>query len=226
MLDRMFMGSPATQPPPIGSAYEGGYYAGTIILSNVAYYLIVAPKATGETTAIWSSSSQSAPGGTRTLHNGLNATNASLSLSPDSYPAAKFCRNLTIGGYTDWYMPARDELELCYRNLKPSTTSNATSIRNKSALTYSPYNDLSTDTHGINRNSSPVGAAYTASNPARTSVVLFQSGQAESFGSDYWCSSENSLSSAWIQYFSDGAQWSDTKTITHRVRAVRKVLAT
>jgi hypothetical protein len=36
------------------------------------------------------------------------------------YPSAHFCNNLTVGGFTDWYMPAKNELEVCYYNLKPT----------------------------------------------------------------------------------------------------------
>jgi hypothetical protein len=38
----------------------------------------------------------------------------------DDHPAAQFCVNLSIGGFTDWYLPARYELDIAYFNLKPS----------------------------------------------------------------------------------------------------------
>jgi hypothetical protein len=33
----------------------------------------------------------------------------------------------SIGGFTDWYLPARYELDIAYFNLKPSTQANDTS---------------------------------------------------------------------------------------------------
>jgi hypothetical protein len=42
------------------------------------------------------------------------------------HPAAEFCVNLSIGGHTDWYLPARYELDIAYFNLKPGTQVNNT----------------------------------------------------------------------------------------------------
>ena len=75
-------------------------------------------------------------------------------------------------------MPAVDELELCYRALKPTTDSNYTGniVRN----------DTGSKPNGTNPNSDPTGAAYTTSVPGQTSVVTFRSGGAESFSSSYY----------------------------------------
>jgi hypothetical protein len=35
---------------------------------------------------------------------------------PNTFPAFKLCEELTQGGYTDWYLPARTELDLLWRN--------------------------------------------------------------------------------------------------------------
>lgn len=32
---------------------------------------------------------------------------------------------ISLGGYTDWYMPAKNELEVLYYNLKPNISANA-----------------------------------------------------------------------------------------------------
>jgi hypothetical protein len=105
------------------------------------------------------------------------------------HPAAHFCNNLSIGGQTDWYMPAKNELEVCYFNLKPTTTSNNTSV-------------------GINPNAVPARASnYTSGNPAQTSAAAFQTGGAEAFDyGRYWSSTEFSATNARCQYFNNGNQ--------------------
>lgn len=213
-----------TGPTVIGQAYGGGYYAGKIVQGGTTYYLIVAPRATGQNSSKQYQTSQTAgPTATRTLNNG---TAASSAMNSATYPAAQFCEGLSIGGYTDWYLPARDELEICYRNLKPSTNMNNTSARPKSAYTYPEGNDVSGDTMGVNRNSSPAGAAYIAyGSPTQTSVTNFQylNGSEDFDRNPYWCSSEYSSIDAWRVNFTDGTQQNTTKIVSNFVRAVRRV---
>jgi hypothetical protein len=211
--------------PNIGDAYAGGFYAGDIVQGGTTYRIVVAPKSSGENSSKqWKTSSDAGPSATQTLNNGPAA---SSSMNSATYPAAQFCEGLSIGGFSDWYLPARDELELCYRNLKPTTDANNTSARPLSGITYPEGNDVSGDTMGINRNSDPTGAAYTSGNPAQTSVTAFQTGNTEAFASAYyWSSSEYSLTNAWRQYFVNGFQDATTKPSSGNVlyvRAVRRV---
>jgi hypothetical protein len=209
-------------PTTIGEAYGGGFYTGKIVQGGTTYYLVVAPKSSGENSSKqYKTTNNAAPTATQTLNNGPAASN---SMNSASYPAAQFCEGLTIGGFSDWYLPARDELELCYRNLKPNTTANDTSARSKSAYTYPEGNDVTGDTMGINRNSNPNGAAYTSGSPAQTSVTAFKTGGAEAFAADYyWSSSEFSSANAWGQNFYNGAQGYYDKNSSDYVRAVRRV---
>jgi len=207
--------------PEIGEAFGGGFYAGNIVEGGVEYYLIVAPKASGESSQQFKTSDTASPAATQTLNNGPAATAAMVSAG--SHPAAAFCAGLTIGGFSDWYLPARDELEICYRNLKPTTSVNLTSDRPFSSITYPEGTDFASDTMGVNRNSSPTGAAYTTGDPAQTSVTDFVTGGTEAFASDYyWCSSEYSETRAWIPLFITGAQIGDRKSFSVYVRAVRR----
>ena len=199
---------------PIGTSMEGGFFAGYIshTANGVAtHLLIVAPAATGATgtgytlttNKQWKTTNTTTAGTTSTYDGAANSAN----MNNASHPAAEFCETLSIGGYTDWYLPARDELEIAYYNLKPTTTSNTTS-------------------YGINAYSVPArGSNYTAGTPAQTSVAAFQSGGAEAVVDYYhWASTELSSTNAWLLFFFNGTQDSDLKTSTpFRVRAFRKV---
>ena len=148
------------------------------------------------------------------------------------YPAAHWARNLDIGGRTDWYIPARDELELCWRNLKPVTNNNYVAADRPTAASFNYANNGSygdtANTHGLNNNSSPTGVAYTASVPGQTPATAFRSGGAEAFefGSVYyWSSSDYSATLAWPQLWtssSPGRQLNHGKTNAYRVRAIRR----
>ena len=217
-----FVTAAAFGPTVFGQAYGGGFYAGKIVQGGTSYYVIVSPKSSGEFNGKqYKTTNDAAPTATQTLNNG---TAASASMNSASYPAAQFCEGLTIGGFSDWYLPARDELELCYRNLKPTTTANNVSARSKSAYTYPEGNDVSGDTMGINRNSSPTGAAYTSSVPAQTTSAAFITGGAEAFAADfYWSSTEYSSTAAWRQTFYNGTQGDNIKTTSGYVRAIRRL---
>ncbi len=121
-----------------------------------------------------------------------------------------------IGGFTDWYVPAKNELEIVYFNLKPDATSNDTSS-------------------GINPNAIPARAsAYTSGNPAQTTSTLFQSGGNEAFSTTaigYWSStgfnSAGFFSSggAWSQRFDNGQQNCFSRSNGATARAIRRVAA-
>ena len=199
------------------------------------YRIIVAPKASGENAGIALKNSDTAmPVATQTPSEGWLATNAMRNADTATvYPAAHWARSLNIGGRTDWYIPARDELELCWRNLKPTTAANNVSNRSLSAYNYATlgaYGDTAA-TQGLNPNSSPAGAVYTTTNPAQVANTAFRTGGAEAFvyggggNSYYWGSSEYSASHAWGQYWQSsfpGNQINFGKTNPNRVRAVRR----
>lgn len=193
--------------PAIGSALGGGFFAGQISTAGngiADYNLVVGPAASAENASTqWKTANTTTAGTTSVIDGPANST----AMNNASHPAAQFCEGLTIGGFSDWYMPAKNELEVCYYNLKPTTTSNSTS-------------------YGINANAVPARASnYTAGTPAQTSATAFiTSTGAEAFSAGgYWSSTENSSTNALLQYFSGGNQLIYSKTSFFSVRAIRRV---
>lgn len=191
--------------PNLGDSFGGGYYAGQLSTSGngvATHLLIVAPKASGE-----NSSKQWATGtGTTGKTSVIDGPGNSAALNSSSYPAAQFCEGLTIGGYSDWYLPAKNELEICYYTLKPTVDTNNTSS-------------------GTNTNAVPSrGSNYLSGTPGQTAITAFKSGGSEVFAADsYWSSTEYSSTYAWFQYFGNGYQYyTNYKTVSHYVRAVRR----
>jgi hypothetical protein len=200
---------PNIPPPPIGTAYEGGFFAGQIGVGGVATHnLVVGPVASAQNTSIqWKNANTAATGADSDIDGPQNTADLVAGGSSAVYPAAHFCNDLVIGGYTDWYMPAKNELEVCYFNLKPTTASNVTDS-------------------GINPNAVPARASnYTAGNPAQTSSADFQDTGTEDFfvGLDYWTSTEGTASTARYQAFGNGKQGNSPKSDSPRVRAIRRV---
>lgn len=176
--------------------------------------VIVAPKASGENTGIqYKNSGTASPVEAKDAADGRKATLAMVAADTSTvYPAAHWCNNLNINGKTDWYMPARDELELCWRNLKPTTD-----------------NNYAANNVGANVNSDPVGAAYTSTNPARTAVTAFRTGGSEALAypsADYWSSTEGENANLALaqQWHSSrpGYQAAVSKSAAIAVRAVRR----
>lgn len=213
-LDVMFNTIEEFPPTVIGQAYGGGFYAGQIDIGGNTYNLIDAPKSS-EVTLQYKTTGTPDSGPT-SVNNGLLNTNT---INNATHPAAQYCRSLSIGGKTDWYLPSRDELEVSYRNLKPTITSNTHNTDRGDGIAT-----------GVNSNSIPTGIAYTSGNPAQTSLSAFQaSSGAEYFNGSYWASTEYAPNTncAWSQNFTTGAQGIDDlvqKNSTRIVRAMRKVL--
>ena len=202
-------------PTRIGQKNEGGYFAGINRIQNCVYAILVAPKFT-EHNCLEFKTQGSITHGILLVNDGLTNT---LAMDDNTHPAAQYCRSLNVCGHTDYYLPSRDELELCYRNLKPTECCNTP----VPASAHSGNLSLAT---GTNYNSIPTGSAYTETNPARTIVNAFCIGGVEAFEYWYWTSTESSLylGRSLIQYFSRGYQgWSD-KTHVYRVRPVRRIL--
>jgi hypothetical protein len=223
---------------PLGTVYGGGYYGGQINVGGTIYNLVVAPKTSGTLAGEYNTApglayktgaSSDTPSATfQDLTHGAPATVAGAA-SVGTHPMFEWCiedlagpnagtydatnaAGTGIGGYNDWYIPAKNELEILYRNLKPTSTANNTFS-------------------GSNANAVPAATGnYSSSNPEQTSVTLFRSGGgAEAFDSTvaYWSATENSglVTASWTQSMSNGQQASTSKINTRFGRAIRRVQA-
>ena len=199
-------------PTVIGQVFGGGFYAGQISTTGdsvATHYLVVGPLSVANAELQWKNANTATPGADSGIDGPQNTADMVADGNSTVYPAAHFCNDLVAGGFSDWYMPAKNELEVCYFNLKPTTASNVTNS-------------------GINPNAVPARASeYTAATPAQTSAAAFQAGGAEAFSSlspFHWSSTESSTTNAWRQQFNNGYQLSNgTKDTARLIRAVRRV---
>jgi hypothetical protein len=199
--------TPTLITPAIGEPFEDGFFAGLFQLDDGRRFaLIVAPKAEGEKDdATWIYDYQSVPGA-RSYNDGLTNTQA---MAAAGSPLAQWALGLRIGEHDDWYLPSQDELELCYRNLKPTARENYCWARS-----------------GINLAAVPPSRPYTPDLPVQTPAEAFREGGAEAFATTwYWSSTHHAASSgcAWFQLFGHGDQNGHYADSRLRARAVRRV---
>ncbi len=190
-----------TTHPAIGEAYSGGFFAGLIRIGSSTYGLIVAPKDGGEIVGEWGP--RKAIDGARSFFDGHANTQAMADAGSD---IALWAYSLKIGDNSDWYIPSRDELEVCYRNLKPTDGSNYCGSGDNPSAYLPSY-------------------AYSIDTPAQTTAEAFRGAQA--FDPVWhWTSTQyaGDASSAWGQYFGDGYQRHGDEGYKGRVRAVRRFL--
>jgi hypothetical protein len=119
-------GPPPTWPATaIGGGDEAhGYWLGGVISNK----LIIAPQST-EVTRAWGS--YGITRNTTNASDGLPNTNTLYAFGNSittGHPAAYYCKTLTTGGYTTWYLPALDEVitMVSNRSSTPYATSNTT----------------------------------------------------------------------------------------------------
>lgn len=142
-------------PSAPGTPFGGGYYFGRIKIGADTYALIVAPKMAEVTRQYATTATQ----GPTDWVDGLANT---LAMATSAWPAAKYCLDAIINGFDDWYLGAVYEMEILYRNLKPSTSVNYV-----------------LGGSGSNPYSIPEGVGYTATSPAQTAAAAFKNGGSE-----------------------------------------------
>lgn len=99
----------------LGAPTSGGFYMGTICAAGTCYYLIVAPNATGCACCVHKlGNPASFTSGACSRVDGFANTYPAQANS--THPAGNWTATRTIGGFSDWYLPAIEELEVFYNN--------------------------------------------------------------------------------------------------------------
>ena len=117
----------------IGSSYAGGivFY----VDSTGRHGLVCAPNDQG--VAEWGCNCFEIGGLSFSLGSGLTNTNRITSICLQTGIAALLCSNLELNGFTDWYLPSINELQLMWNNLRGTPNSPSPNLANFS--TQSPY---------------------------------------------------------------------------------------
>lgn len=192
-----------TTLPAIGTPMPGGFFAGAYLLNGQRRAVIVSPKQLGDLEGVWHEEEPDVTGA-KSYNDGAANTQAMAEAGSE---LAKQVQALEIDGQKDFYIPSQDELELCYRALKPTTEWNWCYARS-----------------GINLSAVPPTYPYTPKFPVQTTFGAFKAGGEEAFEeAAYWSSTQHAGYShyAWYQNFRYGFQSYFIKSAELRVRAVR-----
>jgi len=208
--------------PAFGSAYEGGFLGP--LMSHTAngiptHALIIGPIGSASTGSDYGNSagnllyktSTTADPFSHSLFDGLVNTNNMLADVTGTYPAANFCGSLTVGGYTDWYLPSIYEMLAIYYMFKPTATLNST-------------------LNGANPYSVPKRTTnFTPSDPLMTPIVAFQRPNSQHWGILFGPRTSNEGVPTSIAYGMDfglvpGSLFANDKTFMGPVRAIRQIV--
>jgi hypothetical protein len=106
----------------VGQQYQGGVIAYVFVTGDNGYVAgethgLIVSSSNQSSGALWGCSGTSISGAANTaIGTGLFNTSAIVSGCSSSNTAASLCFNLSSGGFSDWYLPSRDELNKLYLN--------------------------------------------------------------------------------------------------------------
>ena len=115
-------GPPPALPTTIGEPFGGGYYIGDITVADGGaddgtYAVIMGgPESQAPTTLSWKNPRSDNPG-TYSETNGRANTLSMQADDPVTHYAGMYCLSYGGGGYDDWYLAAKDELNLAWTNI-------------------------------------------------------------------------------------------------------------
>ena len=104
----------------VGQSYQGGVIAYILKSGDPGYsatttHGLIAAPADQSTGAVWGNLSATGATGSA-IGTGLANTNAIIAENGAGSYAAQLCHSLSLGGYTDWYLPSSAELNELYVN--------------------------------------------------------------------------------------------------------------
>ena len=219
--------------PPVGTVYKGGVYAGLITIDGIQYRIILSNAVYESSKPMTSAFFGAIAANSTSTNNGYANTVAIKSLgNSTNYPAAWYATSISVAGdnfgdpaYTDWYLPSRDEWEICYRAFKPSTQFNTTGDRQAIG------DGLP---QGTNAYSIPPRGGYTTTDPPVTTLTAFQTtlqANAYQIGArnvdQYWTSSRSPTQSVYSYLMvgnSGGASLGNYHSDFRLVRPIRRQL--
>lgn len=204
------MNAPATAlpTPGIGQRMPGGFYVGAVVVPDKGTHgLILAPKAALDLGKIeWGPYGKDVPAA-RSLIDGPENT---MAMADHGSDLARRILNFKFEDLQDFYLPAQDELEVIYRNCKPTADENSQYMRS-----------------GINLHAWPAPTLpYSHQGPSKTPIELFRDGGPEAFNTEdpYWTSTQHAGDRhyAWSQWFSHGSQSTWYEGLKFRACLVRR----
>lgn len=204
-------------PTRIGQRAPGGRFAGIMRIGKRVHAIVIAPKWT-ETYCFWRTNN-SLTTGPCSRNDGLANTRA---MDPSEHPAAKYCLSLGVDGCNDYYLLAYDELEVCYRYLKPGLCKNFVNWASLNKFLKTPESGFKLP----NQSSIPLGNVYTDTNPKQTVVIAFCKRNSEAFNNGwYWTSTASSeiATRALTWGFIEGVYYEGYQHSEALVRAARRI---